>query len=77
MSHSKHNNRKTIRKPFYQMNSFHNKVLFLYGKIMGKHEAKGYCTLHKCYLASYDITEKKCKRKKCKYFEGRYDKDVI
>lgn len=44
---------------------------------MGKHEAKGYCTLHKCYLASKDITEKKCKRKNCKYFEGRYDKNVI
>lgn len=63
-------NRKTIRKPYYG-DSKRNLELFLYGRLMGKHEAVGYCNLHTCYLAASDVYEKKCKIKNCKYLERR------
>lgn len=62
--------RATIRKP-HKVEDTKNKVLFLYGKLLNKEVARGYCNLHTCYLAPNDIKEKNCDRKKCKYFERR------
>lgn len=61
--------RKTIRKPYGEPSK--NLELFLYGRLMKKSEAVGYCRLHTCYLAKSDIYEKKCKIKKCIYLEKR------
>lgn len=66
----KKNSRDTIRKP-YNIDDIKNKELFLYGKLLNKECAKGYCHLHTCYLAPNDIKEKNCEQKKCRYFEKR------
>lgn len=58
-------NRKTIRKGIKPTTQ--NVQMFLYGKLKLKYHAKAYCKLHRCYLDSKDIIEKKCNRKKCKY----------
>lgn len=63
---AKRMNRRTIRKPWY--NSGYG-VLFLYGRLMKKNKAKGYCWLHKCYLAEIDLKEKRCIKKKCNYLK--------
>lgn len=59
--------RKTIRKPFGEG----KRELFLYGRLMKKSEAVGYCRLHTCYLAKSDIYEKKCILKNCMHLERR------
>lgn len=61
--------RRTIRRPPGTSGLVNNKnaVLFLYGKLDLKSNAKIYCTLHKCYLSSQNIKEKKCNYKKCKF----------
>ena len=61
--------RRTIRKPYGDKKT--NKELFLYGRLMSKHEAVGYCKLHTCYLAPSDIYEKKCRKKNCRYLERK------
>lgn len=70
----KRQNRKTIRIPYRNMRNLRDKVIFLYGKLLNKEVAIGYCELHKCYLAPNDIKEKKCKIKKCKYFKRKENK---
>ena len=59
--------RKTIRKIYGEG----DRELFLYGRLMKKSEAVGYCRLHTCYLAAGDIYEKKCRKKNCMHLERR------
>ena len=61
-------NRTTIRKG---VKPYKHTELFLYGSRKNRCIAKGYCELHKCYLDGRNIRQKKCKIKKCKYFEIR------
>lgn len=61
--------RKTIRKPYGD--TIENRELFLYGRLMKKSEAVGYCKLHTCYLAASDVYEKKCKKKNCIHLERK------
>lgn len=42
-------------------------VLYRYGVLGEKNRAKGYCSLHKCFISSNDIHEKHCNKKCCKH----------
>lgn len=43
-------------------------VLYRYGVLDLRHKAKGYCSLHKCFISSKDMQEKHCNKKYCKHF---------
>lgn len=69
--------RNTIRRPYRDMQEISNKGIFLYGKLMKKSRARGWCNLHNCYLTSDDIREKRCKIKKCKNLNIRGQNDGV
>lgn len=67
MARNEKRNRGTI-KNFNKVN-FKQAEVFLYGKLNLKSKAVGYCDLHKCYLDTINVSEKRCRRKHCKYFK--------
>lgn len=83
MSRSNKALRNTVRKPYRDMSKLSkdykmdNMGVFLYGKLMRKSRARGWCRLHNCYLDSKDIKEKRCKIKRCKDLEIRGQNDGV
>lgn len=61
-------NRGTIRKG---LTTYKNTELFLYGRMANIKVAKGYCRLHKCYIDFWNLKEKNCIYKNCKYWEEK------
>lgn len=66
MASKERQGRKSIKNKFKMDRK--QAELFLYGKLRYKARAVGYCDLHKCYLDSANLSEKRCHLKKCKHF---------
>lgn len=58
--------KQTIRKG---VRNVKNNELFLYGSLDTLDKARGYCSLHKCYLSYSNISEKGCRSKHCMHLK--------
>lgn len=60
--------RKSITKKNINIKLGKNLLVFRYGALKEKKEAKGYCLNHKCFISNFDLKEKHCIYRHCKHF---------
>ena len=60
--------RKTISRKNVEVRLGKSLLMFKYGALKSKKEAKGYCLNHKCFISNLDLKEKNCNYRHCKHF---------
>lgn len=69
MSKKSSNFRKSISKKNISINFGKTLLMFRYGALKDRKEARGYCLNHKCFISILDLKEKNCNYRHCRHFK--------